>query len=73
MSTVRAKFKCESITDYGTGKEIKAIAVYGTEGENADFTKFTPSGYLSMHTSGETKADEFFKPGKEFYLTFSEE
>lgn len=69
-NTVRAKFRCNSITDYGTRKEVKASAVYGNEGENADFTKYTPSGELSMHISEETKAAEFFKPGEEFYLTF---
>lgn len=72
MTTVKAKFKCDSITTYEHSKEVKASPVYGTSGENADFTKYTPSGQLTMLVSEESKAADFFEPGKEFYLTFEQ-
>lgn len=72
MKTVRAKFQCTSITEdqYGN-KTAKMMAVYGSEGENADFTKATPSGSLEIQISGDVPAADFFKPGDKFYLDFS--
>lgn len=57
--SVRAKFKCESVKDFGGSKEIAKDAV-GHDGENATWS---PSGKLTMHI---TNPDAFnqFEPGK---------
>jgi hypothetical protein len=75
--TVKAKFKCDSVidTNFGTNystRTVKFRAIYGKEGENASFSKATPSGELSMNIDKETLAYDEFKPGKEYYLTFDE-
>lgn len=67
---VKAKFKCDSITEYLYSKEANCNAVYGKEGENADFTKATPSGNLKISIAKDVPASDFFEVGKEFYLTF---
>lgn len=69
---VKAKFKCDSVTTFAYGgKEATMSAVYGNSSEeNADFTKATPSGQLRITISPDTKAAEYFEPGKEYFLTF---
>lgn len=69
---IRAKFHCNSVTDNGYGTNASLTAVYGKEGENADFAKATPSGTLQINIDNETKAAGFFKPQKDYYLTFEE-
>ena len=73
MSTVRAKFRCINIVDYGNQKQANLSAVYdnGT-GENADFTKATPYGELKINIDSSLPAGSFFTPNKEYYLTFEE-
>jgi len=75
--SVKAKFKCNQVidTNYGNDiirREVIFNAVYGKEGENADFSKSTPSGELKMVIDKSTAAYESFTPGKEYYLTFDE-
>lgn len=70
--TVRAKFKCNSVTDFGNQKQISFNAVYGTSGENASFTKYTPYGELKINIDSDAPAADFFKPQKEYYLNFEE-
>ncbi len=70
--SIRAKFHCNSVTDYVNNKSANLTAVYGKEGENADFAKYTPSGTLTMTIDNETKAADFFKPGNEYYLMVEE-
>ena len=67
---VKAKFKCYSIVDLGYVISANFGAVYGTEGENADYAKATPAGNLDINIDKETKASEFFKQGEDYYLTF---
>jgi len=72
MTKVRAKFKCQSILESEGGyKEVSMNAVMDGDGENGDFNKYTPSGSFKMQISPETKASEYFEPGKEYYLDFS--
>jgi hypothetical protein len=71
MTTVRSKFKCESVNINEHSKVASLRAVYGTEGENADFTKFTPAGYVQIDINNDAPAYDFFVPGKEYYLDFS--
>ena len=68
----RSKFKCNSVTDNGYNKSASFSAVYGKEGENADYSKATPSGSLTISIDKETKASEFFTPQKDYYLVFEE-
>jgi len=69
---MRAKFKCNSVLNLEGGhKEANLNAVYGDNGENADFTQFTPNGDLKMQISPDTKANSFFTPGDSYYLDFS--
>ena len=67
---VVAKFRCRSITDFGTQKQAQFDAVYSSEGENADFAKATPYGDLKINIDSGVPASDFFKPGEEYYLTF---
>lgn len=69
---VKAKFQCNSIVDLGYAYTATFSAVYGTEGENADYSKATPAGYLNITIDKETKASTYFERGKYYYLTFEE-
>lgn len=73
--SVRAKFTCNAVEDYGTSKTIKMSAVYegalGENEENKRFTKATPNGSLSM-TVDNPGASIQFAPGRAYYLTFDE-
>lgn len=69
---MRAKFRCNSVTDFGTQKQAQLYAVYGKEGENADFAKATPSGDLKINIDAEVPASNYFTPGKEYYLDFTQ-
>jgi len=74
---VKAKFHCNSINDvdYGHGhgnRTVKFHAVYDQNGENATFSKSTPSGELSMLIDKSTPAYDHFQPGKSYYLTIEE-
>ena len=70
--SVRAKFRCQSVTDYGVQKEANFSAVYSSQGENADFAKATPYGELKIRIDSEVPASQFFEPQKEYYLVFEE-
>lgn len=70
--SVKAKFRCNSVQLYEHNKQIAMTAVYSTTGENADFTKVTPSGQFSMNIDQDAPAADYFTPGKEYYLTFVE-
>lgn len=72
MNTVRAKFTCSSLipNPWGTSKVVHFHAVYGTEGENASYSKATPCGNLSMTIDNDTPAADYFEQGKSYYLTF---
>lgn len=68
---IRARFHCNSITDFQYVKQTELTAVYGKEGENADFAKATPSGSIKIGIDKETPAADFFEPGEEYYVTFT--
>ena len=55
----------------GGDKTVKMSAVMDGDGENGDFNKYTPNGSFEMWISPETKAAEYFEPGKEYYLDFT--
>lgn len=72
---LRAKFKVDSLTDFGYGsKQVKMSDVYSnTRGtEDNQFADVTPSGSLEMMISAKN-AKDFLNPGVEYILTFEEE
>ena len=70
--SVKAKFRVNSIEEFEYQKRVKMSAVYGNEGENADFCKATPSGQLEMSIDKDAIAASLFEVGKSYYLTFDE-
>lgn len=79
LGAVRAKMHCQSFEtrQYGPTEESKTVkvnlgAIYGKEGENADFAKATPSGACWMQIDAGVPASRFFTPGKSYYVTFTE-
>lgn len=72
MATVKAKFRCNSVTDFGGYKRAKLSAVYSQAGENADYAKATPNGDLEIGIDQSTPAINYFQPGKEYYLVFDD-
>lgn len=74
MSKVRAKFSCTRVSEDSNGyKDAEFSAVYSEdESENADFAKATPSGEVKIQISPDVPASNFFKPGKNYYLDFTE-
>lgn len=71
--TVKAKFKCNSVTTTEYNKTANLNAVYGTTGENADFSKATPNGQLQITIDKDAVAANFFIPGLNYYMTFEPE
>lgn len=73
--TVRAKFTCNSVEDFGPSKKVTLSPVYegalGPNEENKRFTKATPSGQLWMTIDNPAAAVQF-KPGRSYYLDVSE-
>lgn len=73
--SVKAKFRCDHVIDcdYGGNHKTRTVsfsAVYGNTGDNASYSKATPSGSITMIIDKETLAYDYFKPGSEYYLTF---
>lgn len=69
---VKAKFRCygKFTNGWGPSKTVHFHAVYGNQGDNASFSKSTPTGSLSMVIEDETSAADYFEEGKDYYLTF---
>lgn len=69
--SVRAKFKVQSVTDYGQVQQVKLTAVTD-DGipENQRYHKYTPSGEMMLSIDNPS-ASEQFKPGKSFYVDFT--
>ena len=79
LDAVVAKMQCHTIETSRWGEKpdqyqdkVVLGAVYGTEGENKDFAEATPSGQCWMNISPNRPAGKFFKPGKRYYVTFTE-
>lgn len=72
---VVAKMKCNEVNStrapYSLTHKVKLGAVCGSEGENAAFTKYTPSGECWMNIDATAPALEFFEPGQDYYVTFT--
>lgn len=70
MEKVRAKFTCTKAvkTEYGT--ELSMWALYSDNPEDNTYSKYTPSGQITMIVDNPS-AEEFFKPGEKYYLDFT--
>lgn len=69
--TVRAKFRCMSITETeGGNKTVQLAAVTSGSEENKEFFKWTPSAQINLSTLNPAAAAQF-KPGAEFYVDFT--
>lgn len=65
---VRAKFRCQSVTTHaGGGEEVRLSAVSPDSEDNKAWSKWTPSGELSMYISNEA-AHGAFEPGVDYFL-----
>lgn len=73
---VVAKMVCSTLETHeyahGANRKVQLGAVCGKDGENAAFTKYTPSGACWMNIDSAAPAAQFFKPGKKYYVTFTE-
>lgn len=76
LGAVRAKMQCQVTSEmkyqHSSVRKVELGAVCGNEGENAAFTKYTPSGACWMNIDANAPAADFFKPGKKYYVTFTE-
>lgn len=76
LGAVVAKMQCNVLNTMqyqnSAMKKVEFGAVCGKDGENAAFTKYTPSGACWMNIDAEAPASSFFKPGKKYYVTFTE-
>lgn len=77
IDQVVAKMICHTVdTTKGSHNyqmhKVRLGAVCGRDGENKDFTTATPSGECWMNISPGMPAADFFQPGKQYYVTFTE-
>ncbi len=79
LTSVVAKMACHSVDSSRWGSQENCVthkvnlgAVCGKEGENKDFSDATPSGQCWMNINTARPALSFFKPGKKYYVTFTE-
>ena len=68
---MRAKFRCNSVTDHGTmlSAQLGAVTDDGTP-ENERYHKYTPSGSLTITIDNPALSD-FLEPGAYYYLDFT--
>jgi hypothetical protein len=77
IEQVVAKMAChttQTLTGAGSYQmhKVNLGAVYSHTGENKDFCDATPSGECWMNIAPGYPAADFFKPGKKYYVTFTE-
>ena len=70
---VQAKFRCDSKTSDlfdASVVQVQFSAVYGDGEANKEWSKWTPSGKLTMQITNPA-ANEQFEVGKEYYLNIT--
>lgn len=76
LSAVVAKMQCNNVDTsrnaYCQQHKVQLGAVCSDTGENKHFADATPSGECWMNISHGRPAVDFFKPGKKYYVTFTE-
>jgi len=74
---VRAKFEVQQTKDVKWARQTEPVlevtlgATNRKDGDNKDWSKWTPSGTLTMQITN-PEAAKFFTPGKLLWLDFSE-
>lgn len=68
---MRAKFYCQSLTRYEKQVIAELHAVTSGSEENRSFAQYTPNAHLKITIDNPAVLD-YFKPGGEYYLDFSE-
>ncbi len=74
VSSVRAKVKCRSLTDYGQGAISVELVPVTSDGnpENREFYAYTPGGEFKMTLSPKAAAAMgMFALGNEYYVDFT--
>lgn len=71
MKKVRAKFSVQNKNETADGHQVVLMAVMGNSKENKEFFKYTPAGRIEMGLLVDKTAG-FFKPGKNYYVDFTE-
>lgn len=69
---VVARIRCDKVTIDEYGQKVAFVATNRKDGDNADFTKFTPFGNSEFYITKEAPAYGKFSPGKYYELTFNE-
>lgn len=77
ITAVRAKMTCNNLGQSSPGGAVNKVelgCVYSAADatENANFTKYTPWGGCTLGIDADAPAASFFKPGKKYYVTFTE-
>lgn len=76
IDSVRCKMTCNDLgqaTPEGAVTKVQLGAVYSSDlSENGDFARATPWGTCVMGIDQNMAAASFFKPGKKYYITFTE-
>lgn len=79
LDQVVAKMHCNTIETVRWGShetqvnhKIRLGAICSNKGEDKAFTDATPSGECWMTIKEGFPAAQFFKPGKRYYVTFTE-
>lgn len=75
MTTVRTKFRVNSVTKYdGIGVRLELFSVVnqnGNSGKKSQSWNATPTGKIELQINNLSAAQQF-EPGKEFYVDFTE-
>lgn len=73
MASTRAKFLCNSITQYtgGTKQAVLAAVTDNGDPENKAFWSATPNGQITIGVSNPAAA-AVFEVGKSYYVDFTE-
>lgn len=76
ITSVRCKMHCHDLgqaTPEGAVTKVQLGAVYSADlSENGDFARATPWGTCVVGIDNGKPAADFFKPGKKYYVTFTE-
>lgn len=68
---IKAKFRCDSVMKFVNGETVELHPVVSGSDENKEWSKYTPTGTVSMTITTEGAVNSFV-PGKEYYLEFTE-
>ena len=69
IRSVRAKFVCTAVdgSEQEATVRFEAVTADGFDGENTEWSKWTPSGSMEMHVMNPAVLP-YFEVGKEYYL-----